>query len=38
VGDFRSAEDIWGKQSATLESQKLSVTIPARDAVVLVLT
>jgi beta-galactosidase len=38
VGNFRSAEDIWGQQSATLESQKLSVTIPARDAVVLVLT
>ena len=37
VGDFRSAEDVWGKQSAHLSGQGLSVVIPARDAVVLTL-
>ncbi len=34
---FKSAEDQWGKQRATLSGQNLTVVVPARDAVVLAL-
>jgi beta-galactosidase len=34
---FKSGEDQWGKQRATLSGQNLAVVVPARDAVVLVL-
>jgi beta-galactosidase len=37
AGNYQSAEDLWGKQHASLSGQKLAVTIPARDAVVLAL-
>jgi beta-galactosidase len=37
AGGFQSAEDQWGKQSATISGGKLAVTVPARDAVVLAL-
>jgi beta-galactosidase len=35
VDKFQSAEDLWGKRHATIAAQKLDVTVPARDAVVL---
>jgi beta-galactosidase len=37
VGDFKSAEDRWGGVAVSMSGQQLTMSVPARDAVVAVL-
>jgi len=37
VGTYKSGEDIWGKQSVTVDGQQVTVSIGGRDASVIAL-